>query len=276
VTAEGTLLSFRASVDYPSHKGVLCDVCFEIRAGEIVGLVGESGSGKSTIALALLRLLSLKGGKLSGEVLFEGEDLLKKSEAQLRGIRGRRMSIVLQSALASLNPALRIGTQLKEAWRAHASGPAAEGDAAIRNALRSAQLPDEEEFLRRRPSQLSVGQAQRVNIAMAILHRPALLIADEATSALDMITHSEILDLFARLNRELRMAILYISHDLASVAALCDRVAILYKGEILETGSTDDIFSSPQHPYTRRLLSAIPRARVRQSVVNEPADAFTL
>jgi ABC-type glutathione transport system ATPase component len=276
VTADGPLLSFRASVDYPNHKGVLRDVFLEIRAGEILGLVGESGSGKSTIALALLRLLSLKGAKLSGEILFENEDLLKKTETQLRGMRGRRMSIVLQSALASLNPALRIGTQLKEAWRAHAAGTAEESDVSIRTALRSAQLPDDHEFLRRRPSQLSVGQAQRVNIAMAILHRPALLIADEATSALDMITHSEILDLFARLNRELGMAILYISHDLASVAALCDRVAILYKGEILETGSTEDIFSSPQHPYTQRLLSAIPRARLRKSLVDEPAGAFAL
>ena len=260
--AERPLLSFRVSVDYRNHAGAVRDVSLDIRTGEIVGLVGESGSGKSTIALVLLRLLS--GAKVSGEVYFEGEDLLKKSEAQLRGIRGRRMSIVLQSPLASLNPALRIGTQLKEVWRAHAGTGGGACDAAIRDALRGAQLPDDAEFLRRKPAQLSVGQAQRVNIAMAILHRPALLIADEATSALDMITQAEILSLFAKLNRELGMAILYISHDLNSVATLCDRVAILHAGELLETGTTDEIFASPKHPYTQKLIDAIPQPRTKR------------
>jgi len=258
------LLSARISVDYPNNPGVLQGVSIQIHPGEIVGLVGESGSGKSTVALALLRLLPLKGAKISGEVLLEGEDLLKKSESQLRGIRGRRMSIVLQSPIASLNPALRIGTQLREAWRAHAVGGKQQCEAAIRAALQSARLPDDEEFLRRRPSQLSVGQGQRVNIAMAILHRPALLIADEATSALDSITQSEILNLFAQLNRELDMAILYISHDLPSVAALCNRVAILHKGEILESASTDLIFNSPRHPYTQKLVGAIPMLQLRK------------
>jgi peptide/nickel transport system ATP-binding protein len=274
VRAERPLLSFRISVDYRNHAGAVRDVSLDIRSGEIVGLVGESGSGKSTIALVLLRLLS--GAKVSGEVVFEGEDLLNKSEAQLREIRGRRMSIVLQSPLASLNPALRIGTQLKEVWRAHAESGGGACDLAIRAALRSAQLPDDAEFLRRKPSQLSVGQAQRVNIAMAILHRPALLIADEATSALDMITQAEILSLFAQLNRELGMAILYISHDLNSVATLCDRVAILHAGELLETGRTEEIFASPKHPYTQKLIDAIPQGRARRSVEIADAEARVL
>jgi len=174
------------------------------------------------------------------------------------------MSIVLQSPLTSLNPALRIGTQLSEAWKAHAKQGQAQCEEAIRAALRSARLPDDEEFLRRRPSELSVGQGQRVNIAMASLHRPALLIADEATSALDTITQSEILSLFAELNRELKMAVLYISHDLPSVAALCQRVAIVYKGGIVESGTSDAIFTNPKHPYTQRLLSAIPLQRARK------------
>jgi ABC-type dipeptide/oligopeptide/nickel transport system ATPase component len=274
VRAERPLLSFRISVDYRNHVGAVRDVSVDIRPGEIVGLVGESGSGKSTIALVLMRLLS--GAKVSGEVVFEGEDLLKKSDGQLREIRGRRMSIVLQSPLASLNPALRIGTQLKEVWRAHAESGGGACDLAIRAALRSAQLPDDAEFLRRKPSQLSVGQAQRVNIAMAILHRPSLLIADEATSALDMITQAEILSLFAQLNRELGMAILYISHDLNSVATLCDRVAILHAGELLETGRTEEIFASPKHPYTQKLIDAIPQGRARRSVEIADAEARVL
>ena len=184
---------------------------------------------------------------------------MPKTETQLRSIRGRQMSVVLQSPLTSLNPALRIGAQLREAWRAHSNGTAEECFAAIRAALTSVSLPDDDDFLERHPSQLSVGQGQRVTIAMAILHRPALLIADEATSALDTITQSEILDLFRKLNRELKMAILYISHDLLSVAALCHRIAILQDGEIAECDTPDVIFDSPRHPYTRRLIAALPR-----------------
>jgi ABC-type dipeptide/oligopeptide/nickel transport system ATPase component len=268
VSRTGPLLSSRISVDYPNRPGVLRDLALEILPGEIVGLVGESGSGKSTIALAFLRLLAPKGAKVSGEVIFEGEDLLRKSEGQLRKIRGRRMSIVLQSPLMSLNPALRIRTQLSEAWRAHAEGSREQCGEAIRAALRSARLPDDPEFLSRHPAQLSVGQGQRVSIAMAILHRPALLIADEATSALDTITQSEILSLFRQLNRELEMAVLYISHDLLSVATLCRRVAILYKGEIVEHGPTDRIFTAPRHPYAQRLLSAIPLVGTRKTDEN--------
>lgn len=271
MTLESPLLSARISVDYRNKPGVLKNLSLEIQRGEIVGLVGESGSGKSTLALALLQLLELKGAKIQGEVLFQGENLLQKKASQLRDIRGRQMSVVLQSPLTSLNPALRIGTQLKEAWRAHARGTGDQCHAAISAALRSVTLPDDEEFLKRRPSQLSVGQGQRVIIAMAILHRPALMIADEATSALDMITQSEILGLFSRLNRELDMAILYISHDLLSVAALCHRVAILRDGEIVECDGPDAIFDSPRHPYTQRLIAALP-SRYSQRTVHEPSD----
>ena len=258
MTLESPLLSARISVDYRNKPGILKNLCLEIQRGEIVGLVGESGSGKSTLALALLQLLQLKGAKVQGEVVFQGEDLLQKTESQLRAIRGRQMSVVLQSPLTSLNPVLRIGTQLREAWRTHARGIGEQCHEAISAALRSVSLPDDDEFLRRRTSQLSVGQGQRVIIAMAILHRPALLIADEPTSALDTITQSEILSLFERLNRELRMAILYISHDLLSVAALCHRVAILRDGEIVECDAPDIIFDSSRHPYTQRLIAALP------------------
>jgi len=257
--ATSPLLAVRVSVDYPGNPGVLQNIFLDIEPGEILGLVGESGSGKSTIALTILGLLPLKGGQAHGQVTFKGEDLLAKGEKELRQYRGRDISIVLQSPLTSLNPVLRIGTQLKEAWRAHARGLSAGGLQAIESALTSVCLPCDPEFLRRKPAQLSLGQAQRVIIAMAILHRPSLLIADEPTSALDTITSAEILKLLARLNRELNMAILYISHDLLSLANLCHRVAILYEGQIVESASPDQIFAAPRHEYTERLVDALPK-----------------
>jgi ABC-type dipeptide/oligopeptide/nickel transport system ATPase component len=270
VTEAPPLLSLRLSVDYRNNPGVLRDVSLFIQPGEILGLVGQSGSGKSTISLAILRLLHLKGGTARGTLLFKGEDLSAESESQMRSLRGREISIVLQSPLTSLNPALRIGSQLSEAWRAHATGTREACVAAISNAMTSVSLPNDLDFLRRRPSQLSVGQAQRVIIAMAILHRPSLLIADEATSALDTITQSEILGLFAQLNRELGMGILYISHDLLSVAALCHRIAILNAGEIVECGPPSQIFGVPQHEYTRKLVGALPRSPFLDSSRDNP------
>lgn len=254
----GPLLSLRVSVDYPNKPGVLRDVTLEIERGEILGLVGESGSGKSTLALAILRLLRLKGGVATGELHFEGQDLMAFSEGQMRELRGSRIGLVLQSPLSSLNPALKIGTQMQEAWRAHAGQQRDDSRRSILSALRSVSLENGETLLGRFPSQLSVGQAQRVLIAMAILHRPSLVIADEPTSALDSITQSEILQLFAKLNRELDTAILYISHDLLSVASLCHRVAILHESCIVESGEIPQIFRSPSHPYTRRLIAALP------------------
>lgn len=259
MTKTSPLLSLRLSVDYRAKTGVLRDVFMELGQGEILGLVGQSGSGKSTLSLAILRLLHLKGGTARGYLSFKGEDLMAKSETEMRSLRGREISIVLQSPLSSLNPVLRINSQLSEAWRAHADGTEEQCATAVRTALSNVSLPNDIDFLRRRPGQLSVGQAQRVIIAMAILHRPALLIADEATSALDTITQSEILRLFAQLNRELGMGILYISHDLLSVATLCHRIAILNEGEIVECGPPSQIFGGPQHKYTQKLVSALPQ-----------------
>ncbi len=258
MASEQPLLSVDLRVDFPNKPRTLNRVTFEIHRGEILGLVGESGSGKSTIALAILKLLGCKGGKASGRLLFRGRDLMAASERQLRDLRGREIGLVLQSPLSSLNPALRIGTQMAESWRAHARGTRSDLAAAIRRALSSVGLPEDDEFRDRFPAQISVGQAQRALIAMAIMHSPSLLIADEPTSALDVITQSEIMKLFADLNRSLGSAVLYISHDLVSVASVCHRFAILHEGEIVECGSLDEVLTRPAHPYTQQLLACVP------------------
>jgi len=269
------LLSAHFSVRYAGKPPVLRDVQLEINSGEVLGLVGQSGSGKSTLAMAILGLLDKKRSQAEGTIRFQDSDLLQLSERELRGLRGRAVALVLQSPLSSLNPALKIRTQLKEAWRAHATGTRAECASAIRAALQSVSLPADDEFLRKYPSQMSVGQAQRVLIAMAVMHRPALLIADEATSALDVITQSEILALFRELNRSTGMAILYISHDLASVAGICDRIAILHQGEIVECGVTGQIFANPQHEYTQRLMAAMPRILPASAPLQIKTEAAT-
>lgn len=267
----GILLSARVSVRYGDKPAVLREVELNVGRGEVVGLVGQSGSGKSTLAMSILGLLDRKRVQAEGAIEFEGHDLLKLSERELRDLRGRKIALVLQSPLSSLNPALKIRTQLKETWRAHASGPATDCDRAIRQALENVSLPSSDDFLRKLPSQMSVGQAQRVLIAMAILHRPALLIADEATSALDVITQSEILALFRHLNRSFGMAILYISHDLPSVAGICDRIAILHQGQIVESGSTVQVLTRPQHEYTQRLMAAMPKMPQRADAAKAAA-----
>ena len=255
----GLLLLARLSVRYGDKPAVLRDVEFGIRQGEVLGLIGQSGSGKSTLAMAILGLLDRKKVQPEGSIQLEGRNLLSLRERELRSLRGSKIALVLQSPLSSINPALKIRTQLKEAWRAHASGTSPDCDRAIRAALENVSLPSSDEFLNKYPSQMSVGQAQRVLIAMAVMHRPALLIADEATSALDVITQSEILTLFRELNRNFGMSILYISHDLASVAGICDRVVILHEGQFVESGTTAEVLTSPRHAYTQRLIAAMPR-----------------
>jgi ABC-type dipeptide/oligopeptide/nickel transport system ATPase component len=264
--ATNVLLSAHLWLRYGKKPPVLRDLDLDIRSGEVLGLVGQSGSGKSTLALAILGLLDKKQIHVEGTVGFDGSDLLRLSESDLRALRGRKLALVLQSPLSSLNPALKIRTQLKEAWRAHASGSKGECLAAIRAALESVSLPSSDEFLRKHPSQMSVGQAQRVLIAMAVMHRPVLLIADEATSALDVITQSEILGLFRELNQSTGMAILYISHDLASVAGICDRIAILHEGQIVESGTMEEVLLSPRHEYTQRLMAAMPKMPHRPAI----------
>jgi len=252
------LLRVRISADYPAKPGVLREVAFAVAPGEIVGLAGESGSGKSTVALAILGLLGYKNGVSRGEISFDGRNLLELPKKDWRKVRGREIGLVLQSPLLSLNPALKLGTAMAEAWRAHSDQPKHWREHAL-DAFGLVSLPNGEELLARYPRELSVGQAQRALIAMAILHRPKLLIADEATSALDAITQCEILRLFRDLSQTLGMSLLFISHDLLSLASLCHRVAILQNGVLVECGKTEQVFARPVHPYTQALLRALPR-----------------
>lgn len=254
------LLNLHLSAHYPGKPDVLKDVHLELHRGEILGLVGQSGCGKSTLSLAILKLLHLKRGRAHGRILLDGRDLMPLSEREMRGLRGRAIGLVLQSPMAALNPALRIGAQLEEAWRVHRRTSRRECIDALLAMLENVSLPAETAFLRRYPSELSVGQAQRVLIAMAALHRPPLLIADEPTSALDIITQAEILELFSSLSRKLGMCILYISHDLLSVATISRRVAVMEQGQIVECRPTAELFTRPAHPYTRRLIGALPVA----------------
>jgi len=258
------LLQLRITAGYPGKPEVLRDVSVEMAPGEIVGLVGRSGEGKSTLILSILGLLGLKKGVCHGEILFQGRNLLGLPGSELRRLRGRHIALVPQSPLSALNPNLRLGAQLREAWRAHQSG-----EPNWQPLLASVSLPAEPGFLRLYPRNLSVGMAQRFLIAMALLHGPSLLLADEPTSALDTITQSEILALFRRLNRERGIGILYISHDLASVGALCSRVAILHQGQIVESAATQEVFGAPRHPYTRELIDAFPQLPPREEVAGD-------
>jgi ABC-type glutathione transport system ATPase component len=226
------LLDVNLSAGYPARPRVLDGVRFSLDRGEIVGLIGPSGSGKSTVALAVLRLLELRGGTAHGSIRFDGRELMELRAAELRRIRGKEIALVMQSPVAALNPALRIETQLREMWRAHEAAPWQSARDAARALLERIGLPAGDEFLRRYPRELSVGQAQRVAIAMAVMHRPKLLIADEPTSALDPGSRNGILELFEQLNAELGISILYVSHDLASVERLCRRAGVLEGGRL--------------------------------------------
>ncbi len=253
VDAREPLLVAEISAEYPEKPAVLDRVSLTIHRAEILGLIGQSGSGKSTIALAVPRLLELRGGRIRGRIEFCGRDLMTLDDRELRRMRGREIALVPQSPMSALNPALRIETHLREAWRAHRSESWDLGKEPTRELLVRMGLPAADGFLRRYPKQLSVGQAQRVVIAMAVMHRPKLLIADEATSALDPVSQDEILSLFRRLNLELQMAILYVSHDLASVARLCHTVGILEAGRLIHCGPAVQLLSGAPARATQEL-----------------------
>ena len=249
------ILAFRLTARYGAVK-VLDDVAAAIGRGEIAALAGLSGSGKSTLALALLRLLHYRGGSVSGSIRLEGEELMDLSESAMRHVRGRRVGFVPQNPVAALNPRLRVRTLLDETWRAHQTGSAPEP--AMQELLTSVHLAADPAFRQKRAGELSTGQGQRLLIALALMHKPALVIADEPTSALDVITQAAVLALFAEINRRQGTAILFISHDLLSVASIAHRVDILHEGRIVESGPPAEIFRAPRHQFTRQLVAAMP------------------
>lgn len=238
-------------------KSVLRDVRLEIEPGEVLGLVGLSGAGKSTLVLALLGLLPWRGGRVTGEVMLEGENLLQMSEQHLRELRGHLIAVIPQSPMSALNPAISLERHFREAWLAHRGNDKEAFRQCVRDLLREVQLPSDSEFLLRRPSQVSVGQAQRVLIALALLHEPMLIIADEPTSALDPLTQVQILDLLKKLNRDRGTALLYVSHDLVSVLQLSRRMAVLDAGTLVETLPVNEL-NRASHPTTMALLNALP------------------
>ena len=253
---------------------VVDEISIEIRPGEVLGLVGESGSGKTTVGMALLGHVR-RGGKVGGgAVVIDGRDLAQLDAAGLRGLRGGTVAYIPQDPGTSLNPALRLRTQLRETLDAHAGGQSdAERDARLQEALGEVALPSDDGFLARYPHQLSGGQQQRVAIAMAFACRPNVIVCDEPTTGLDVTTQARVLETVRDLCRSHSVAALYVSHDLAVVAELADRVAVMYAGRIVEAGTRDQLFGAARHPYTRRLLRAVPDLEGKRAVVGIPGFA---
>ena len=234
-------------------------VSLDVMPGEAVGLVGESGSGKSVTALATMRLVAPPGRILGGSIHLGGDDILAMNEAALRALRGRRMAMVFQDPLTSLNPAFTIGQQLIDTVNAHRACTRKQARAEAVEALAMVGIPAPERRLDSYPHEFSGGMRQRALIAMAIACRPQLLIADEPTTALDVTIQAQVIALLRRLARDLNLAVLFISHNLDLVAELCDRVVVMYGGMVMETASAETLFGQPKHPYTRLLQNCIPR-----------------
>ena len=234
-------------------------VSFDVAEGETLGLVGESGCGKSVTAMSILRLVDAPGRIESGEVLFRSRNLLALSKRDIRTVRGGQISMIFQEPMTSLNPVFSIGDQIIEAVQLHQKKGYADARAAAIDMLRRVGIPSPEQRVDEFPHQLSGGMKQRVMIAMALVCRPALLIADEPTTALDVTIQADILDLLKDLQAELGMAIILITHNLGIVAGMARRVAVMYAGKVVEMSPTADLFAEPRHPYTISLFKAIPR-----------------
>ena len=268
-------------VEFPTAKGSVRaadDVSFRVRAAEIVGLVGESGCGKSVTTLALMRLVRPPGRIAGGRILFDGADVVTLPESQLRALRGGAMAMIFQNPMSALDPVFTVGSQLAEVLRVHtAARDVREAATAILDRVR---IPNASERLRSYAHEMSGGMAQRVMIGMGVAARPKLLVADEPTTALDVSVQTQILELLRAVRDELGTALILITHDLAITAQLCDRIVVMYAGQVVESSTARGIFRTPRHPYTRGLLDSMPRlgdrrARLAQ-IAGQPPDLAAL
>ena len=243
--------------DHEAVRGI----SLQVDDGEIMGLVGESGSGKTVTAMMIAGLLGADRANTQGQILLDGKDMLRAGGKELLSYQGKDIGVVFQEPMSAMNPVMRIGPQVEECLRVHTKLSRQERRELALQAMRDVDLDDVETLYDKYPHELSGGMLQRVCIAAAIISRPRLLLADEPTTALDVTIQAQILELLKRLNREREMSILFISHNLNVVRKLCTRVAVMQKGLIVEEGETEAVFHHPQHPYTQRLIAAIPTRR---------------
>jgi peptide/nickel transport system ATP-binding protein len=262
MTSEPLLRVEDLKVEFPSEDGVVHAVdgiTYEVHPGKTLGIVGESGSGKTVSSLTTLGLTRRQGAQISGRILFDGKDLVTLPEDQLRSIRGNDIAMIFQDPLSALHPLYRVGKQLTEAVQAHRDVPKSKARERAVELLGLVGIPDPQRRVDSYPHEFSGGMRQRAMIAMALANEPKLLIADEPTTALDVTVQAQILALMERLQSELGMAIIIITHDLGVVAEMADDIAVMYAGRIVETASALEIFAKPEHPYTWGLLKSIPR-----------------
>ena len=256
------------------------DVSFTLRAGETLGIVGESGSGKSTLALTMMRVLPPAARIVGGQMLLEGEDLVGKSEEQMRAIRGKRIAMVLQDPMASLNPLFSIGDQVGEPLRVHEGVDRKTAWSRAIELLKSVRIPAAATRVGQYPHEMSGGMRQRIVGAIGISCDPRVLIADEPTTSLDLTIQAQYLNLLADLQKEHQLGLIFITHNLGIVAKMCDQLVVMYAGKVVESGPVTEVFDTPSHPYTKALLSSIPRmSRERQhltAIEGQPPDMSNL
>ena len=284
--ANRPLLDLRnLSTHYVSAQGTrvvraVDDVTLSINAGETLGIVGESGSGKSTLALTILRVLPPAARITGGQMLFEGEDLVTKSDAEMRRIRGKRIAMVLQDPMASLNPLFTIGDQIAEPIRVHEGASRRTAWQRAIDLVKSVRIPSAETRVTQYPHEMSGGMRQRIVGAIGMACEPRILIADEPTTSLDLTIQAQYLNLLRDLQKEHGLALIFITHNLGIVAKMCDKLAVMYAGRVVESGPVSQIFNSPVHPYTEALLNSIPRmtdSRERLTAIEgQPPDLSRL